>query len=57
MIFAVALSLVVFGDAPTVHVLIGSAIVALAGLFEIWREHRLGVIAGQGREAGPQRPV
>ena len=57
MIFAVALSLVVFGDAPTVHVLIGSAIVALAGLFVIWREHRLGVIAGQGREAGPQRPV
>lgn len=57
MIFAVALSLAVFGQQPSALVLIGSTIVAGAGLFVIWREHKLGMIAGQGREAGPQRPL
>lgn len=57
MIFAVAISLIVFGEAPTLYVLAGSAIVAAAGLFVIWRERQLGLIQTQGREAGPQRPV
>jgi drug/metabolite transporter (DMT)-like permease len=57
MIFAIVVSLLVFHETPTARVLIGGAIVAGAGLFVIWREHRLGVIARQGREAGPTRAL
>jgi len=32
-----------FGDLPTIHTLVGGAIVISAGIFIIWREHRLGI--------------
>lgn len=38
LLFAIVLQLVVFGDAPDVLTLVGSAIVALAGLFAFTRE-------------------
>lgn len=57
MIFAAALSLVVFDVAPSARILAGAAIVAAAGLFVIWRERRLGVISAKTREAGPGRSV
>lgn len=57
MIFAATLSILVFHVAPSPRVLLGAAVVAGAGLFVIWREHRLGVISRKVREAGPQRSV
>jgi drug/metabolite transporter (DMT)-like permease len=57
MIFAVALARLVFGETPSAPIVVGALIVAGAGLFVIWRERQLGVIAKQGREAGPTRQV
>ena len=34
---------VVFGEVPTKFVFIGATIIALAGLFVIWRERHLGL--------------
>jgi len=41
MIFALVLGYVLFGELPTVAIVIGSVIIASAGLFVIWRERRL----------------
>ena len=57
MIFAATLSVLVFNDMPSGRILFGAAIVAGAGLFVIWREHRLGVISSKAREAGSQRSL
>ncbi|MCV0396233.1 MAG: DMT family transporter [Rhizobiaceae bacterium] len=43
----------VFGDAPTIHIVVGGAIVIAAGLFIIWREHRLGLPRGAARKVAP----
>jgi hypothetical protein len=32
-----------FGEVPTVLVFVGAAIIAVAGLFVIWRERQLGI--------------
>jgi drug/metabolite transporter (DMT)-like permease len=54
LIFAVAIGYVVFGEVPAVLVLWGAALVVSAGLFVIWREHRLGLERARAREAqGP----
>ncbi|MBM3604145.1 MAG: DMT family transporter [Alphaproteobacteria bacterium] len=41
MIFAVLIGWFVFGEAPTLTVLAGAALVVLAGILILWREHRL----------------
>ena len=41
MIWALVLGYVMFGETPTVMIILGSAIIAAAGLFVIWREHQL----------------
>ena len=41
MILALVLGYVMFGETPTVMIVIGSAIIAAAGLFVIWRERQL----------------
>jgi len=41
MIWALVLGYLMFGEKPTVMILLGSAIIAAAGLFVIWREHQL----------------
>jgi len=41
MIWALVLGYLMFGETPTVMIVLGSAIIAAAGLFVIWREHRL----------------
>src|SRR5215472_16844380 len=41
MILALILGYVMFGETPTVMIIIGSAIIAAAGLFVIWRERQL----------------
>jgi drug/metabolite transporter (DMT)-like permease len=43
MIWAFLLGYFFFNELPTVHVFIGAAIIAGAGLFVIWRERRLGL--------------
>lgn len=41
MIWALVLGYAMFGETPTVMIVVGSAIIAGAGLFVIWREHQL----------------
>jgi drug/metabolite transporter (DMT)-like permease len=43
MLWAFVLGYAVFGEIPTIHVYIGSAIVAASGLFVIWRERQRGI--------------
>ncbi|NMG39001.1 EamA family transporter [Chelativorans sp. ZYF759] len=53
MLLAIAVGFFIFGDLPTVHMLVGGAIVVGAGLFIIWREHRLGLERGKARKVSP----
>jgi drug/metabolite transporter (DMT)-like permease len=41
MIWALVLGYIMFGETPTLMIVLGSAIIAGAGLFVIWREHQL----------------
>jgi drug/metabolite transporter (DMT)-like permease len=41
MIWALLLGYAMFGETPTLMIILGSAIIAGAGLFVIWREHEL----------------
>jgi drug/metabolite transporter (DMT)-like permease len=41
MLWALVLGYAMFGEVPTFMIVLGSAIIAGAGLFVIWREHRL----------------
>jgi drug/metabolite transporter (DMT)-like permease len=43
MVWAFVLGYGLFGEVPTKYVFIGSTIIALAGLFVIWRERQLGL--------------
>jgi drug/metabolite transporter (DMT)-like permease len=56
MIWALLFGWFIFGDLPTVAVLVGAAIVAATGLFIVWREHRLGLLRTKELQATPQRP-
>jgi drug/metabolite transporter (DMT)-like permease len=51
MIWVLIVSLVVFGSWPSATILIGTAIVIAAGLFVIWREHRLGIERNRSKRA------
>lgn len=53
MILAIAVGYFAFGDIPTIHMLVGGAIVVGAGLFIIWREHQLGLKRGAARKVTP----
>ncbi len=55
MIWALIVSLLVFNTWPSGIMLIGTAIVIAAGLFVIYREHRLGIRRNRSKEA--QTPV
>jgi drug/metabolite transporter (DMT)-like permease len=57
MIWAFLIGWFVFGQAPQQAVVIGALIVALAGLFVLWREHRLGLARAKDVETGSQRPA
>jgi drug/metabolite transporter (DMT)-like permease len=50
MIWALMLGYAFFGELPTVMIVVGSAIIAAAGLFVIWRERQLGL--ARKRELG-----
>ena len=43
ILFAIFLGYFVFGELPTITVLIGSLVVISAGILIIWREHQLGI--------------
>ena len=51
MIWALIVSLAVFGTWPSGIVLFGTAIVIAAGLFVIYREHRLGIERARSKRA------
>ncbi len=53
MILAIAVGYVVFGDVPTLYMLVGGAIVVGAGIFIILRERRLGLERGRARKTVP----
>lgn len=55
MILSLGVGYFIFGEAPTVVVLIGAALVVAAGILIIWREHRLGLKrADQRKSMTPQ---
>ncbi|MCB6179629.1 DMT family transporter [Rhodobacter sp. Har01] len=51
MLFALAIGWFVFAEAPTRTMLLGAAIVVLAGILIIWRERRLGLERARQRKA------
>lgn len=53
MLLAIAVGYFAFGDLPTMYTLVGGLIVVAAGLFIIWREHRLGLQRGRARKVTP----
>jgi drug/metabolite transporter (DMT)-like permease len=54
MIWALILGYAMFGEAPTQAIVLGSVIIAAAGLFVIWRERRLAMM--QRRHARALHP-
>lgn len=53
MLLAVVIGLAVFGDAPTLHMLAGGAIVVASGIFVVLRERQLGLDRAAARQATP----
>lgn len=51
LILSLGIGWFVFGDLPTMQMLIGGVIVVGAGLFIIWREHQLGLERKRSKEA------
>jgi drug/metabolite transporter (DMT)-like permease len=56
MIWALLFGWFVFGDLPTLTMLIGATIVTATGLFIVWREHQIGLLRTKELQASPQRP-
>ncbi len=54
MVWALMLGYAFFGEVPTTMIVLGSAIIAAAGLFVIWREHQLALV--RKRATGPAAP-
>ncbi len=50
MLLALAIGYTLFAEVPTGPMLAGAALVVSAGLFIIWREHRLGLERGKARK-------
>lgn len=56
MIWAVGLGWFIFGELPSVAVASGGVIVALSGLFIVWREHRISVAYKKSLEVSMHKP-
>jgi drug/metabolite transporter (DMT)-like permease len=54
MLFALIFGYALFGEVPTLPMLSGAALIVVAGLFILWREHRLGLQRGASRAVNPQ---
>lgn len=50
MILSIAAGFLLFGDIPTVEMLVGGIIVTASGIFIIYREHRLGLDRAKSRK-------
>jgi len=55
MIWAIILGWVLFGELPKAVVVLGSCIVVCAGIFVIWREHKLGLDRSRQKASGSSR--
>jgi drug/metabolite transporter (DMT)-like permease len=53
MVWALILGYAFFGETPTPMIVLGSAIIAAAGLFVIWREHQLALARRTAVEVPP----
>lgn len=53
MILGIIVGYWAFSDIPTLHTIVGGAIVISAGLFIIWRERQLGLERGAARKVSP----
>jgi drug/metabolite transporter (DMT)-like permease len=53
MIWAFLLGYVIFGELPTLFVLLGAAIIVAAGLLVLWRERHLGLKRARAAEGPP----
>ena len=51
MILAIIVGYLAFGETPTIHIIIGGAIVIGAGIFIVWRERQLGIERRRARAA------
>lgn len=51
IIVAITIGYLVFGESPTIHIVVGGAIVIGAGIFIVWRESRLGIERRRARKA------
>ncbi len=51
IILAIAVGYFAFGEHPTVHIVLGGAIVIGAGVFIVWRERQLGIERRKARRA------
>lgn len=56
LLLSILIGYVAFGDVPTIQMLVGAVIVVAAGIFIIYREHRLGLERRKAREATPSPP-
>lgn len=56
LLLAIIVGYVVFRDVPTLEMLLGAVIVVGAGLFIIYREHKLGLERRKARQATPPSP-
>jgi drug/metabolite transporter (DMT)-like permease len=57
MIWALFVGWIAFGQLPQAAVIMGGTIVAIAGVFVVWREHRLGLTRVKQIETAAQRPT
>ncbi|MCQ2004862.1 DMT family transporter [Rhizobium sp. NRK18] len=55
ILLGIAISYFLFDEAPTLTTIIGTVFVVSAGIFIIYREHKLGLERRAAREAGAQR--
>jgi drug/metabolite transporter (DMT)-like permease len=53
LVFGVAFGYFIFSELPTIHTLVGGAIVVAAGILIIWREHQLGLERARTRATVP----
>jgi len=53
ILFAIAVGYFAFGEQPTIHIIVGGAIVIGAGIFIVWRERRLGIERNKARKVSP----
>jgi drug/metabolite transporter (DMT)-like permease len=57
MIWAIFIGFFAFGHLPDRAVIVGATVVALAGLFVLWRERQLGLDRDDAAEAAARRPT